>query len=181
MKKKQVIGLWLSLISPFCAAGSPTEPQAASTASINCQYKIDKNTTQLEPSFVSIWAKQAAIQSFQFHADHIKTELTALKPCYTEQGWKGFNEALQTSGNLAAIQNHHLVVSSQVNGEAAVKTIQETQWKVTVPLKVTYENKEKQLIQTLTVNLLIALDKQSGTLGIMQIIALPKDSADQKV
>ncbi|NCT57073.1 MAG: hypothetical protein GW760_05100 [Legionella sp.] len=150
---------------------SPTAPPAP--AAINCEYKIPEETGSIEQTLITTWAKKALVQSFQFAPEKINNELEALKSCYTEQGWIAFNEALKTSGNLEAIRTNNLNVSSEVDGEIHVENIKDKQWKVSMPLKVTYQNKDKQLLQTLNVNLLIAL-KKSGSLGIMQVIAAPQ-------
>ncbi|MDF1646814.1 MAG: DotI/IcmL family type IV secretion protein [Legionellaceae bacterium] len=199
MKKRFSTLVWLMLLPVLCFADAapiapatktpslldkkkpevttPAEP-AAPTA-IDCQYKLSKDTETVEQTLLSTWAENAAIQSFQFNPQNMKKELAELKQCYTEQGWKAFNEALKTSGNLDAIEGNQLTVTSQVSGTATVQNIKEKQWKVSIPLKVTYQNKEKQLMQTLNVELLISLNK-SGSFGIMQVIAVPKDGTNKK-
>lgn len=196
MKKRYALFIGLSFLPIFCFAdvttSKPGENTPKTTASeltsanppitpapIDCQYKLVKEANTVEQTLLSTWAKNAAIQSFQFNPENLNTELEALKKCYTEQGWKAFNEALKTSGNLDAIRNNQLTVTSQASGTPDVQNVKEMQWKVSIPLKVTYENKEKQLIQTLKVNLLIALNKKSGSLGIMQIIAVPQEPTDK--
>jgi hypothetical protein len=165
--------LGLIFLPVFCFAETTTP------APIDCQYQLAKDTDAVEQKLLSTWAENAAIQSFQFNAENLKTELNALKNCYTAQGWKGFNEALKTSGNLEAIKNNQLTVTSKISGVTQIQNIKEKQWKVSVPLKVTYQNKDKELLQTLDVSLLIALNK-SGTLGIMQVIAVPEQSENTK-
>jgi hypothetical protein len=149
----------------------PVAPPAP--AVINCQYQLPEDTTSVEQALITTWAKKALVQSFQFAPENMNTELEALKSCYTDQGWKAFNEALKTSGNLEAIRSNNLNVTSKIAGEIHVENIKDKQWKVSMPLKVTYENKEKHLLQTLNVDLLIAL-KKSGSFGIMQVIAAPE-------
>ncbi len=166
----------LMIVPAIClaeAAPAPTPP-ASTPPAIDCQYKLSENTDTVEQTLLSTWAENAAVQSFQFNPKNLKTELDTLKHCYTEQGWKGFNEALKTSGNLEAIEKNQLTVTSRVSGTAKVQNIKEKQWKISVPLKVTYQNKDKQLLQSLNVELLIALNKKSGTFGIMQVIAVPE-------
>ncbi|MDF1677933.1 MAG: DotI/IcmL family type IV secretion protein [Legionellaceae bacterium] len=163
-------------------AKAPAQPAAPiSPATIDCQYKVAKDTDSVEQTLLSTWAEHAAVQSFQFNPKNLNAELDALKKCYTEQGWKAFNEALKTSGNLDAIRGNQLTVTSQVSGTATVKSVKDQQWKVSIPLKVTYQNADKQLLQALNVDLLIALNKKSGALGIMQVIAVPRDATDKKI
>ena len=158
-------------------AAVPAAPPAP--AIINCQYQLPKGTETAEQTLVTTWAEKALVQSFQFVPENINTELEALKSCYTDQGWKAFNEALKTSGNLEAIRANSLNVTSKIDGKIQVQSIKEKQWKVSMPLKVTYQNKEKQLLQALNVDLLIAL-KKSGSFGIMQVIAVPQQGEEKK-
>jgi hypothetical protein len=161
--------------APTTEAAPAKTTAPATPAPIDCQYKLPKGSDTVEQSLLMTWAQNAALQSFQFNPENIKTELAALKNCYTDQGWKAFNDALKTSGNLEAIQNNQLTVTSKVSGTAKVQNVQDKQWKVSMPLKVTYQNNDKQLLQALDVSLLIALNK-SGALGIMQIIATPNQA-----
>ena len=181
------------------ATETPTEPEAStktetpekapakteeattpeSPIAINCSYKVPKDMSTIDPTLIKQWAEHAAIQSFQFDPTNLKSELAALKDCYTDQGWKAFNEALKTSGNLEAIQSNNLKVTSKIRGTSNVQDVKEKQWKVSIPMDVSYKNKEKQLLQSLNVDLLISLQK-SGLFGIMQVIAVPKQTTDKK-
>jgi len=149
-------------------------------AVIDCQYQLPENTASVEQALITTWAKKALVQSFQFVPENMNAELEALKSCYTDQGWEAFNEALKTSGNLEAIRSNNLNVTSKISGEIHVENIKDKQWKVSMPLKVTYENNEKHLLQVLNVDLLIAL-KKSGSFGIMQVIAAPDQGKEKKV
>ncbi|MDX2347020.1 MAG: DotI/IcmL family type IV secretion protein [Legionella sp.] len=190
MKKGFLILILLAYLPSICfaeaietaitpKAPTPTAAEPTIPAPIDCQYKLPQGTSTVDQPLLSTWAENAAVQSFQFNSDSLKTDLEALKNCYTDQGWTGFNEALKTSGNLEAIKNNKLTVTSRVDGTATIQNIKEKQWKASVPLKVVYKNKEKQLLQTLNVSLLIALNK-SGSLGIMQVIAEPEKNADKQ-
>ena len=154
---------------------TPASPQV-----IDCKYRLPAETSNIEETLVSTWAQKAASQSFDFNPATIDEELTTLKTCYTDQGWQGFNDALQKSGNISAIKSQHLTVSSQVDGEITINTVKDNQWKVTVPLQVVYQNDKEKLTQLLAVDLVIGR-KISGDLGIMQMIATPrKDTGSQQ-
>lgn len=142
---------------------------------IDCTYRMPAQTTTIDQTFLSTWSKKAAVQSFDFNPIALQDELAKLKACYTEQGWQSFNEALQKSGNVTAIQSQHLTVSSQVEGDVAVNPVKDNQWKVTVPLQVVYQNDKEKLTQRLNIDLLIGR-KPSGDLGIMQLIATPRQT-----
>lgn len=161
------------------SAGATTEPVKTSdvpatspTPVIDCKYAIPAQKSDIEPSVISTWAEKAAMQSFSFNPSAVDQEMNELKLCYTDQGWQGFNDALQKSGNIDAIKTQHLTVSSQVDGEIKMNPVKENQWKVTVPLRVVYQNDKEKLTQLLLVDLLIGR-KVSGDLGIMQMIASP--------
>ena len=175
------------LASPAPAA-APTSIPAAETATpstaaaapqpepvINCKYRIPAETNTIQQSIISTWAGKAAVQSFQFNPTTIDQELTDLKSCYTDPGWQGFNDALKKSGNIEAIKGQHLTVSSQVDGEVKINNLKDNQWKVNVPIQVVYQNDKEKLTQLLTIDLLIGR-KVSGDLGIMQMIAAPRQT-----
>lgn len=153
-------------------------PAPAATPVIDCKYTIPAQKTDIEPSVISTWAEKAAMQSFNFNPASVDQELNDLKLCYTDQGWQGFNDALQKSGNIDAIKTQHLTVSSQVDGEIKMNPVKENQWKVTIPLQVVYQNDKEKLTQLLSVELLVGR-KVSGDLGIMQMIASPKPQTNE--
>lgn len=142
---------------------------------LDCNYHIPPETTRIEQTVVMKWAEKAAAQSFDLDFNTIDKQLSDLKACYTEQGWQGFNDALEKSGNLNAIKTQHLVVSSMPNGEGKINEIKDNQWKVSLPLQVVYQNEKEKLTQPLTIDLVISR-KVSGDLGIMQMIAIPRQT-----
>lgn len=158
---------------------SQEPPPAAATqpATIDCQYRIPAETTHLEQSLLSTWAEKAAVQAFDFTPATLDAQLEKLKTCFTEQGWQGFNDALEKSGNLQAIKAQQLTVSSQIDGPVKINPVKDNQWKVTLPMHVVYQNDKEKLTQLLTIDLLIGR-KVSGDLGIMQIIASPRPNAE---
>lgn len=154
---------------------APTVP-----APLNCQYHIPAATTNIDNKLVSDWGVQAIVQSFDFSPQTLPTQLAMLQNCFTDQGWKGFNDALQKSGNIAAIKTQNLTVSSQPNGQPTVTMMKDNQWKLNLPLQVVYQNDKQKLTQILTVDVLIGR-KMNGDLGIMQMIATPKPAATAPV
>ncbi len=158
---------------PLAPATPATTPTPQPPQAINCQYRIPAETTSIEETLISNWAKKAAVQSFEFSPTKIDEELVVLKSCYTDQGWQGFNDALQKSGNINAIKTQQLSVSSQVDGELKITPVKDNQWKVTVPIQVVYQNDKNKMTQLLAIDLLIGR-KISGDLGIMQMIATPR-------
>lgn len=155
------------------ASSLPATPKPL--PAINCEYPIAA-ATAVDQAVLLTWAEKAAIQSFDFNPTDIDSQVAKLKPCFTDQGWQGFRDAFDKSGNLAAIKSQALNVSSQLDGEASVASIKENQWKVTLPMQVVYQNDKEKLTQLLTIDLVIGR-KISGDLGIMQVIATPRDTA----
>lgn len=143
---------------------------------INCNYHLSPQTTHIDKSLIMKWAAKAAVQSFDFDHNTMDAQLNILKACYTDQGWKGFNEALEKSGNLSAIKLQKFIVSGAVNGSIQIAEIKDGQWKLNIPLQVTYQNDKQKLVQALMVTLMIGR-KPSGDLGIMQVIAVPQKTA----
>jgi hypothetical protein len=163
------------LTSPTPATSNvPTAP--AATPTIDCNYHIPASQTAIDSATITTWGEKAALQSFSFTGADIQNQLTNLKPCYTEQGWKSFNEALQKSGNLDSIKSQGLNVSAQKEGEITTNSIKDNQWKVTLPIQVVYQNEKEKITQRLNVSILIGR-KPTGELGIMQMIATTRPAA----
>lgn len=139
---------------------------------INCNYHVSDGTNHVNPAVILKWAERAVIQSFEFNPADLESQLQKLQSCYTANGWKGFNSALQKSGNLNAIKTQNLKVSSTIDGKSQLIEAKENQWKVTLPLKVIYQNEGNSVTHFLTVYLTVSWRNTSG-LGIMQMITMP--------
>jgi len=151
------------------APETQTAPSAPPT--IDCNYHITtKQASGIDTALITTWAEKATLQSFSFTPTAIQMQLDALKACFTDQGWRGFNDALQKSGNLESIKTQQLNVSSQASGTPTINTVKDGQWKVTLPIEVIYQNDKEKVTQKLTVDVLIGR-KSNGDLGIMQLIA----------
>lgn len=148
----------------------------ASEPAINCDYKIDASTKVVDPSLIIKWSEKATTQAFDFDPKTLDEQMQKLQPCFTEQGWSGFNTALQKSGNLDAIKAQHLTVSSQVDGQVKVDEVKESQWKLTLPVQVVYQNDKEKVTQLLNIQVTVN-KKSSGNLGITQMIATPRANA----
>lgn len=145
---------------------------------VDCLYQLS-STAPISEKELAEWAQLAVIKSFDYSFNTLETQLQKLKACYTEQGWLGFNNALKQSGNLATIKAQQLTVSCELEGKLKVNAFKNNQWKITVPLKVVYQNTQEKLTQRLFVEMIVA--KKSATqLGIVQIIAEPKSQNTSK-
>ena len=154
---------------------TPTLPTP--TGPIDCTYKLSA-TTPITEAELALWAQHAAVKLFDYSFDTLDQKLENLKSCFTDQGWLGFNDALQQSGNLSAIKLQQLTVSSQVAGKSEINTLKPNQWKITIPLEVVYQNTQEKLTQSLAVVLVIT-KKTDTQLGIVQLIAAPKTKEQQ--
>lgn len=153
----------------------PAAPTAAPAPQpvIDCNYKISPQTKTIDQSVILSWAKNAVIQSFSFKPAIIDEQMQKLQPCFTEQGWSGFNAALQKSGNVQAIKSQNLDVTSQIDGQILINDMKNNQWKLILPLAVVYQNEKEKVSQLLSVDLTVGR-KPNGDLGIVQMIAAPR-------
>ena len=124
----------------------------------------------ISDSELSMWAQQATLKAFEFRYNEVDEQLQLLKHCFTEQGWVGFYEALQQSGNLQTIKTQQLTVSSQVSGDTTISKIKADHWHVRIPISVVYQNTQEKFTQALSVTMVVT-KKSSEDLGIVQFIA----------
>lgn len=122
---------------------------------------------------LSQWAQNAVVKSFEYSFDKLDDQLQNLKACFTDQGWNGFHEALQQSGNLSTIKSQQLTVSSQLSGQTVVHATKENLWQIIVPIDVFYQNTQEKFTQSLAVTLVVT-KKTASELGIVQLIATVK-------
>lgn len=166
--------------TPTTAPAMPSNPNTAQPATtlstsapstVDCTLHIPASQANIEDELVTNWASKAVLQSFNFSSATIDNQLESLKACFTETGWKGFTDALQKSGNINSIKTQKLNVSSQAEGTSNIEDIKDkNQWRVNLPIQVTYQNDKEKVIQHLKVDVLIGR-KPNGDLGIMQMIA----------
>lgn len=161
---------------PVSEQAQPIE-QTATPIVIDCNYHIPASQKTIDTATITTWGEKAALQSFSFSSADMQNQLNALQHCYTEQGWKSFNEALQKSGNLDSIKSQLLNVSAQKDGETSTNSIKDNQWKITLPIQAVYQNDKEKITQKLNVSILIGR-KPNGELGIMQMIATTRPAAE---
>lgn len=162
----------LVLLSPQLLAEESQQSTPASIV-INCSYKIPAETKIVDQNLVKTWSEKATIQAFDFSPDTMDVQLEALKACFTEEGWLGFNSALDKSGNKKAIKTQKLSVSSLINGTVQLSELKENQWKLNLPLQVVYQNDKEKVTQLLNIDLTVGR-KITGDLGIQQLVATSK-------
>ena len=160
-------------------APAPAETAITPTSALNCNYHIPANNAKLDTNLVLQWAQKATQQTFTLDPSTVDVELTDLKACYTDQGWQSFSDALKKSGNLDAIKQQKLNVSSLIDGQATITQNKDNQWKVIIPIQVVYQNSKEKIVQSLTINLIVSR-KVSGDLGIIQIVAIPRQAMNNQ-
>ena len=141
---------------------------------LDCNYSIPAEQNRIDPQIIIKWAEKATQQSFDLDYNTIEQQLANLSACYTKEGWKGFNQALQHSGNFNAIKSQQLTVNSTIDGNTQLTELKNNEWKLVLALQVVYQNDKDKLTQLLTVNLTVRREI-SGKLGIVQMIASPRE------
>ena len=156
-------------VQPVAPTVVPEIPEPSGP--IDCLYQLPQ--TPVSENELSLWAQYAALKSFEYSFDKLDDQLQKLKYCYTDQGWTGFHDALQQSGNLSVIKSQQLTVSSQISGDPVINKIKENQWSISLPLSVVYQNTQEKFTQSLSVTLVVT-KKTPNELGIVQLIATVK-------
>lgn len=158
-------------IEPITAA-----PMHPAVPVIDCTYKVPADMKTIDDSLLRTWSEHAAMQAFDFTPTTIDAQLNQLKSCFTEQGWTGFNTALEKSGNIEAIKSQNLTVSSQIDGQTQMTAANTHQWKLNIPMHVVYQNDKEKVTQLLDVAITVERDT-TGNLGISQMVATPRKPA----
>lgn len=126
------------------------------------------------------WASQAAVASFSYSYVNYREELQASSGFFSGVGWKNFMQALQQSNNLEAVKTKRMVVSAQLVGTSKI-IIKELvndlyEWRIDVPVLVTYQNDTEYTQQYNMVNILLSrvsmLNAPKGV-GIEQLVVSP--------
>lgn len=165
--------------APQTQAIPSVAPAPAPTSVINCDYKIPPQVKKVEQATVLTWSENAVTQAFSFDPATLDVQMQKLQACFTEQGWTGFNTALQKSGNIEAIKSQKLIVTSKIDGLSLMNNVQDNQWKLTLPIVVVYQNEKEKVSQLLSVDLTVTR-KPNGDLGITQMIAAPRGTVTTK-
>ena len=176
MKSIFYLSTFLIFITHGVYAEQPTIANSSlqTSPTINCHTHIPATSVTIQPETVTPWAQMAVMQSFSFSAPEINNQLTELQNCFTDIGWKSFQEALQKSGNMQAMQYHKLNSNAQITGVVKIEPVKNNVWAVTMPLKVVYANDSRNIAQNLSVKAIIGR-KLNGDLGINQLIATQID------
>ena len=92
------------------------------------------------------WANQAAISVYNFSFVHWQQQLQAASNYFTAAGWKNFEAALKSTGDLQTVLTKKLVVSAVATGAPVILNQGVVggryAWKVSIPLLVTYQSQK---------------------------------------
>ena len=127
---------------------------------------------------VLTWSTNAITKAYTFSFANYRQELQSSRDLFTKEGWDGFQNALQESGNLRAVVDSKFVTTAAPRGAPVVigegYVSGRYAWKIEVPILVTYQSANKRQTQDLLVQALIVrrseLEHPQG-IGIAQLIA----------
>lgn len=128
--------------------------------------------------FVLNWTTAAVTKAYSMNFANYAQQLKDVEPSFNEAGWKGFQDALQTSGYLENMISNQYATSS-VPKSAPIIAAQGIlngvfAWRVQIPIIVTYKSASVSQTQELNVEAVIVrrpeTENPSG-LGIAQIIS----------
>lgn len=114
------------------------------------------------------FSKETATALFTFKFDDMNTHLRELKPCFSEQGWQSYQNALSASHTLENINKLKLIATATLDSQT-IERDPNNLWQVTNVLTVEYKNNTHQASQKLKVMALIADADQE--LSLLQIKA----------
>lgn len=116
---------------------------------------------------IAVWANEAIVSTYTYHANNFLERQKAIAKYFTAKGWITYSDALQQSGLPEAVKQNAYFVSAVATMPPEVTRLDESHWKVSMPLLVVYKNPQYQQKQTLKVSLTItkAASKQ-GVRGL---------------
>lgn len=165
---------------------SVSQADTIPTSEKQCDCKCDEIVTlQRAPvthDNVIKWAKSAVLTTFSYGFGNYQTALDNASLYFTPKGWVDYKRALYKSGNLDAVINNKLVVSSQLSGsprivKTGINTNGQEIWEVQVPVQVSYQNALHSFKQNLLITLQIDKSphaKEMKDVGISQFVAEPE-------
>lgn len=185
--KKAVVALLFSVIVNIIMGSlmvyiitHPPAPQYFATSKdgrITPIVPLDKpNATD---ATVQQWATQAALAVFSFNYVNYQQELQAASGFFTANGWKQFQNALQTSGTLEVVLAKKMIVSSRPTGAPRMPVPSQVlangryAWQIQVPIQVILRNQNTynplQYLVTMVIMRVSTLNSPSG-IGIEQFL-----------
>lgn len=124
------------------------------------------------------WVTNSIAQAYTFSFANYRQELTAARANFTAAGWKGFEKALNDSGNLKAVIDNKYVTTAVPTGAPILLTQGLIEgryaWKFQLPILVTYQSATQRTTQSLMVTAIVVRQPETEHprgLGIASLIA----------
>lgn len=106
------------------------------------------DTTQL-----AVWANEAIVATYTYDYQNFLEQQKQIAFYFTSEGWIAYSKALNDSKLPEAVQKNNYFVSAVATMPPQLKTINDTNWQVVMPLLVVYKNPQYQQKQTLEVTI----------------------------
>ncbi len=140
--------------------GLPAKSDQKSPPTCPCtQKEIPLHEPNLSNTQLLNWATEAAVTSFSFDYEHIRSQLQSAASFFTPLGWQHFVMGLKKSNNLDLIQKYRLVGTAVPYDKPNITWLGQVSgifaWKVDVPLLVIYQNESSKYEQKMIVSLFI--------------------------
>lgn len=153
------------------AGGVAIFSSALSAGQCDCDANLGLNQPNMSASAVIAFAAEAAVSAFTYDYVNYHIQLQQASNYFTPNGWKSFNNALMSSGNLQNVISKKLVASAVPTNvpvilEQGLKNNIYT-WKVQVPLLTVYQSASTMIRQPLITTMIITrTSKYIGQCGI---------------
>lgn len=135
---------------------------------------------QTEPTVLQ-WASQAVVAAYSMDYVNYQGQLQYASQYFTNEGWGAFVDKLQSSNNLEAVKEKHLIQHAVATGAPVIirqSVINDAYtWQIQMPLLVVLESASTTIQQPLTVTILVrrvsTLDNPKG-IQISQFVSTPR-------
>jgi intracellular multiplication protein IcmL len=140
---------------------------------------VPLNAPNLSTPALMSWVAQAATEVMTFGFNDYRRRLQEASRNFTPRGWESFTQALQRSRIIEMVETQQQVATAAPRGAPILQSeglvMGRYQWKVQLPMIVTYQSGTKtrsdNLLLTLTIVRVPRLESSSGV-GISQWIAV---------
>jgi intracellular multiplication protein IcmL len=114
----------------------------------------------LSPSELLQWAHRAAVDAYTYNFVNYRDAMQQLQNQFTPEGWKYYEDALQTARTLEMVVAKKLVVSAVATGTPVILDQAvingRYSWKIQIPLLVTYQSPNEQTQQPLIITMIVS-------------------------
>ncbi len=115
-----VVGIVLAIMLVYLTLEKKPGLYYASTTNGAVQRLYAVNEPSLTKHYLLKWSEMAVRNSFSLNFDGVQNSLQKVRPEYTEQGYKSFNAALNSSGLLSTVENKKLILSPLVSDSPVI-------------------------------------------------------------